>query len=93
MAHNFVDFDNCPPHGIKKMGPIIPSELGDMQPLDVIFPMSVIGQFKDYRDFSMIQVQNWVDSCWFTNEDIKVEKVSKTFFFYCTNVNNRDNLM
>ena len=77
----------------QKYGSEIPSQVCEMQPADVIFPMSVIGQFKDYRDFSISQIQYRVNSCWFTNETIRVQKVSETYFFNCTNENDKNNLL
>lgn len=52
MNNNFIDFNAGGPFGILKMGPIIPSIVGDMQPSDVVYPMVVVGQFKDYRNFT-----------------------------------------
>lgn len=69
------------------------SEIGDMQPSDVVFPMAVMGYFKDYRNFIVEQIQNWVNTRWFTNEDIKVGKSGKTFFFYRTHEEDRHNLL
>lgn len=77
----------------KRMGPKIPSEFGDISPHDVVFPMVVYGQFKDYRRFYKPQSQEWVDSCWISNEEIKVEKIGKTFLFFCTHIHDRDNLL
>lgn len=93
MSNNFVDFNHYPPFGILKMGPIIPSLVGDMQPADVIYPMAILGQFKDYKNFSAAEIQSWVNSYWFTNEEIRVEKLGKTFFFYCKDIDDRDNLL
>lgn len=75
------------------MGPIIPSPLGDMNPEDAIYPMVVVGQFLDYRNFSSYQIQNWVNSYWVTNEEIKVEKIGKIFFFHCNDIDDRHNLL
>lgn len=81
MDAQFGSFAQCPLHGIKKMGPIIPSQVGDMSPEDAMFPMAVIGQFLDYRNFSANQIQNWINTFWVTNGEIKVERIGKIFFF------------
>lgn len=78
---------------LKRMGPKIPSEFGDMSPQDVVFPMVVYGQFKDYRRLYKSQIQEWVDSCWISNEEIKVEKIGTIFLFFCTHIDDRDNLL
>ena len=36
MANNFIEVNHNPSVGILKMGPIIPSLVGDMQPADVV---------------------------------------------------------
>ena len=93
MEAQFGNFAQCPMHGIKKMGPIIPSQVGDMHPEDAMFPMAVIGQFLDYRVFSANQIQSWINAFWVTNGEIKVERIGKIFFFYCTDIDDRDNLL
>lgn len=41
---------------VNKLGPMIPSKYGDMLPQDVVFPIVVYGQFKDYRNFLAFQI-------------------------------------
>lgn len=57
------------------MGPVIPSQVGDMNPEDAIFLMAVVGHFINYRNFSASQIQNWVNTLWVINGKIKVEKL------------------
>lgn len=48
----------------------------------VVFHMAVIGKFKDTHDFSVDQIEQWITTCWITNEEITVEKVGKLFFSF-----------
>lgn len=64
-----------------------------MQPSDVILPMAVVGNFIDKRQFSQEQIQEWVSTCWNSHQEIIVGTVGKVFFFYCSDIDDGDNLI
>ncbi|KMT08897.1 hypothetical protein BVRB_6g136170 [Beta vulgaris subsp. vulgaris] len=76
----------------RKHGPMLktPIEHFSARPQDV--SMVLVGQFIDNRDFSVRQVQEWVDS-WFTRDRISVKKENNLFFFYCREQQDRTDIL
>lgn len=93
MNYLYPDFKDTFSGELKIMGPKTKSQFGDMQSSDVVFPMAVAGSFKDKRRFSQNQIQEWVSSSWIKHQDIVVEKVGNIFLFYCSHIEDRDNLL
>ncbi|KNA16570.1 hypothetical protein SOVF_087610 [Spinacia oleracea] len=79
-----------------RMGIIIPYSNHDTPPLSEKYLLSVVGRVVDYRSFSESQIQLWVTQFWSTNGPIEVQKalqLKDTFFFFCNNIEDRDNLL
>lgn len=75
------------------MGPRVKFDPTETQKGDRTYPMVVIGNFIDYRAFSEMAIQKWVCNKWLFHGEIRVEKVNDLFFFHCSNIVDRDNLV
>ncbi|KAL2921484.1 Disease resistance-like protein DSC2 [Bienertia sinuspersici] len=54
----------------------------------------VLGAFRDFRNFSVEEIQAWVSLKWLTREPIEVDKASRsTFIFYYKSGEDRDKLL
>lgn len=74
------------------MGIKILKEDEDIGPEDHDLLQVVIGKVKDIRDFQEDEIKEWVNQLLITNESIRVKKVSKLFFFICSDMRNIYNL-
>ncbi|KMT05663.1 hypothetical protein BVRB_7g167960 [Beta vulgaris subsp. vulgaris] len=76
----------------RKQGPMLktPLEHFSSRPQDV--SMVLVGKFLDHRDFSIRQMQDWVDS-WFTRDRISVKKENNLFFFHCRELQDRSDIL
>lgn len=67
----------------RRMGIRILKEEEDSGPEDCELLQAVVGRVKDIRDFHEEEIREWVNQLWITNNEIKVRKVGKLFFFIC----------
>ncbi|KAL2927159.1 (S)-tetrahydroprotoberberine N-methyltransferase [Bienertia sinuspersici] len=77
-----------------KLGPKLDWTTVKKKEMEEKLSFAALGVFRDFREFSVEDIQAWVSLKWLTREPIEVDKASRnTFIFYCKHGKDRDKLL
>lgn len=76
----------------RKQGPILKMPLDQYSNNSIDVSRFLVGKFRDQRDFSVRQIQEWVDT-WVTRSRIMVSKEASLYFFHCREIQDKSDIL